>query len=443
MPFTPLTKAELEDLWRRVFPASYTVPIEEENNGQGFDVPAAQAAIFEGVENSANAMFESHYLKIHADRTGDPAYGGARATTDLEITRVTSTVGDIVLDAGTRLVAEQIGTNGQTIRLQDFELIADLTMLEGNAGPFTAPARATIEGYAGNVAEGSIVRFRELGRATMEGTVDSTTVLIRNTPAPGDPATDRFTVGMIGRYVVIVGLASGVTYPRKIVSVNASAQSIEITPALAAGDVGDVVTIQVSEYEDLGLVVEQPDDATGGRLAMLDAIGRDRRSGRVSGETDGQYRLRLCDLSDTISPNAIRRTALRILGPCGVNFALKETRDVATLKGFVWDLDPFDFGQIGAVTLVAGSELVGQGAVMLSENWSKTAFILCVGFGSDGEFGAPYDATNPTVPNAWDQFFWDGSPVGYLSCIGQLWEELNGARAAGVNIAIVQDPALT
>jgi hypothetical protein len=446
MPLPPLTKEDLIELWRRINPPNYTVPIEDEQNGQGFDVPSAQAEIFAFADQEVNEAFQSHYLKPSADQTGDPASAGVKATTEVQITRVTSTVGDLPLDAGTKLAVEQLGSLGQTIELVNFELAEALTLPEGDRGPFTAQVQAQVEGYAGNVAAGSIVGFLELGRAAVSPvTVQNTTQLQRFSPPPGT-VTDRFTLGMIGRFVTLVGLPSGVQAPRKVTAMNVVSQIATIEPPLPAGDVGATgITVQVAELGDLGLEVEQPEDATGGRLAMLDAIGRDRRSGRVVGESDADYRARLCELADTVSPAAIDRVVADILTPCGINFEVHETRAVEELKGFVWDLDPYDFGQLLPIPRNPAGDLIGEGAVWLDQATAWSFFFIRVGLGNQGEFGAPYDAAPPglTPPNAWSQFFWDGSPVVYLSCLAQVWEAVNGARAAGVAFEIVQDPALT
>ncbi len=447
MAFPPLTQEELIELWRRMNPPSYTVPIEDEQNGQGFDIPSAQAEIFALADREINQTFQAHYLKPSPIQTAPPASGAAKATTTVELTRVAGTVGGLSLDVGTLLIVEQIGSLGQTIELVDFELLADVVLPEGDAGPIVANVRAAIEGYVGNVVAGSIVGFRDLGRAAVTPCdVDSTTVLRRITPAPGAPVTDRFTLGMLGRFCTLVGLPSGVGPPVKIVGVDVVNQSVVITPALAAGDVAaGGVTVEVAEMGDLGVRVSQPADATGGLIATLDAIGADRKAGRVVGEPDEPYRERLCTLDDTISPDAIESMVADILAPCGIDFRIKETRDVATLKGFVWDLDPFDFGQIAPVPNNGVGDLVGEGAVLLSQGSAFTYFLICVGIGNDGEFGAAYDAAavGMTPPNAWSQFFWDGQPVEYLSCIGQLVEAVNGARAAGVGFNVVQDPGLT
>lgn len=447
MPLPPLTQEELIELWRRINPASYTVPIEDEQNGQGFDVPSAQAEIFALADREVDQAFQAHYLKPALNQTNEPASGPEKATTTVEITRIAGTVGDLALDQGTLLIAEQIGTLGQTIELVDFELAEDTLLPEGDRGPIVANVLAAIEGYVGNVKAGAIVGFRELGRAVVGPCeVLSTTTIQRLTPPPGAPVTDMFTLAMVGRFCTLVGLPSGIGPPVKIVAVDVVNQIVTITPAVPAGDVGALtVTVEVAELADLGVQVTQPDDAAGGLTATLDAIGADRKAGRVVGEPDEIYRQRLCTLDDTISPAAILRITTEILGECDIAFRLKETRDVNTLKGFVWDLDPLDFGQITPVPNNGTGDLVGEGAVLLSLADAFTYFIICVGIGNDGEFGGAYDAAPPglTPPNAWSQFAWDGQPVEYLSCIGQLSEALNGARAAGVGFDIIQDPGLT
>ena len=447
MPFPPLTKEEVIELWRRINPPSYTVPIEDEQNGQGFDIPNAQAAIFAEADQQVDETFQSHYLKPSAIQTSDPASGPVRATTTVEISRNTSTAGALPLDRGALLVAEQIGSLGQTIRLIDFELVEDVLLPVGDRGPFVANVQAVLPGYFGNVKAGAITGFRELGRAQVQPcTVISALELQRVDAPPGAALTDRFTQGMQGRFVTLLGLPGGAQPAFKIVSVDVINQIAVLDPPMAAGDVGAVgVTCEVAELEDLGVVVTQPDDATGGLLASLDAIGFDRRAGRVVGEQDEEYRTRLCTLDDTISPGAIARIAATILGPCGIDFTLKETRDVDTLKGFVWDVDPFDFGQISAIPNNGVGDLFGEGAVYMSEGTATTFFIICVGITNDGEFGAPYDAAPPGIDpaNAWSQFFWDGQPVEYNSCLGQLFEQINGAKGAGIAFTLFQDPGLT
>lgn len=446
MPIEPLDQDDLITLWRQILPSSYTVPIEDEQNGQGFDVPSAQAAIFAHADQEVNETLGSHFLKPGASQTAPPASGPSKATVEISILRNASAAGELELGVGTLLQVEMLGSLGQTIQLMDFRLSDVTTMPDGVRGPVLAQAQATIEGYSGNVVAGSIVGFKDLGRANVSPiTVLSTTSIQKAIAPPADPITDRFNIGMIGRFLTLIGLPSGVNPPFRITSVDEVNQIVMLDPPMQLIDVGATnVTAEVVELGDLGLEVTQAEDATGGRLAMLDAIGFDRRAGRVVGEGDEAYRNRLCELADTISPAAIERIAAATLDPCGICFALQETRQVDELKGFVWDLDPFDFGQITPVPNIGAGEIFGEGAVYLSQSTAWTFFIIRVGLGNEGEFGAGYDVTaSVSPPNAWSQFFWDGAPVGYNSCIGQLHAAVDGARAAGVNFLILKDPALT
>jgi len=66
--------------------------------------------------------------------------------------------------------------------------------------------------------------------------------------------------------------------------------------------------------EDFGLVVSNAEKPTLGRSAMLDALGWERGVSRALGEDDDSYRRRVLAISDTVSPNAIKRAAARVMG---------------------------------------------------------------------------------------------------------------------------------
>jgi hypothetical protein len=443
MPTPASDQDALLDLWRRLLPITYTEPIESENNGQGFDVPAAQAAILAAASNAVNVTFQAQFLLPYPPpvQTAPPASGAAYAIGEVEITRTASTVGELRLQPGTRLQAQQLGTLGQRIVQPFFVLSSEVVLPEGSRGPIVAPVRAAYVGTTGNLPAGSIVGFDTLGRAQVVCLVTSTTTLQRVLPAPLFPNADRFSATMLGRFVTILGLPSGVTYPRRIVAVTGT-EEITIDPPLLLGDVTAIVTVEVAEFADIGLVVSQAAPTTGGLFGELDAIAADRATGRQAGETDDQLRNRINALSDVVSPAAILRICALTLGPCGIRYRLLETRDVATLKGVVWDWDPFDFGSLEIVPIFPGSQLIGQGAVMLGLNEAFTFFAIAVSNGNEGEFGFAYDqpvgARDPAA--AWDwNIAWDGRPVGYLSCLGQLYDAIDRARAAGVNWLLFRD----
>jgi len=73
--------------------------------------------------------------------------------------------------------------------------------------------------------------------------------------------------------------------------------------------------------------VRQIPDATGGSPAALDQLGADRGITRLVGEDDQQYRVRIKQLPDTVSPGAIRRACQRAFRPWNHGFAFVETWD--------------------------------------------------------------------------------------------------------------------
>lgn len=436
-----LTRAELIELWRRINPPSYTVPIEDENGGQGFDVPMAQASIFESAAVAVVESFQSLWLLPSPDQFGAPASFGARATTTLSVRRAGSAAGAVVIPRCARFRAQMLGTLGQIVALSEFRSTAEVTIAAGSLGPVSVPVEAVMQGTAANLRSGSIVAFTDLGAYEVPCVVTAVDAVARVAPLPGDPVEDHFTPGMVGRYVSLVGLVSGVSPPRRILSVGAD--TITFDPAVDAGDVAGLVTAEVLEWATLGLTVEQPDAAVGGLVDTLGALGRERGAARRTGETADQFRTRISMLADTVSIGAITRQVTAALAECGLPFRLLETRDVQTLKGFVYDFDAYDFGSVEEIVPVLGSTLIGQGAVMLDLVDLFTAFVVEVPNAADGEFGFAYDATPPSFPNpanAWDwNVAWDGRPIGYQSCVGAVYAAVEQARAAGVNWYVVRD----
>ena len=88
----------------------------------------------------------------------------------------------------------------------------------------------------------------------------------------------------------------------------------------------DTITypLQDPPYWNPTIIVRQTADATGGRSAMLDALGADRGMPRVAGEGDAAYRQRLVFLPDTVSPDAIVRQLARFFAPLGITATFLE-----------------------------------------------------------------------------------------------------------------------
>lgn len=425
MSFEPSTTEDLLALWRTLFPRSYTVPIEQGNNGQGLDVYAQQAAQFARLSEAIAVSTQAYYLRHHSSEVRPPAAGERRAVGTVEIARSGSAVGEVTVIAGTRLVVRERNSDGVLVDGVGFTLAEDATIPAGSLGPVTVAVTAERPGYQGNVSAGSITAFADRGRATVPAATIGVDNQISDTSRP-----DWFTVGMIGQYVRIVGGANAGTFPRRILGVTQGTPSVAVVdgPALVFPDV--TTQVEVEEFADLSLTVSQPTETTGGRHGWLDAIGRDRGTGRAPGETDEDYRRRLVDLPDVVSPAAILRILARILTPLGIGYALMETRDPATLIGMIWDFHAFDYG-----TIVDG--------VVFAP--ATRFFLVRVGLGTEGEFGMAYDSPYPS--NAYDApgdalNFYDGYPAGYVALIEALYQSIERARAAGVGWALVPDPTL-
>lgn len=460
MAFKPCTQSSYLALWRTITPASYNAPIEEETEGAAFDVPSMFGRIFERVEDAANTSQQAYYLKPHSTQTGPSASGPRRAVGTVRIARPAPSDYALLLPSGTRIQAVyRPGSFGSDVIVVEYRLTADATLAPGVLAA-DVQVEADLPGYDGNLGLGlAELSFVPASPLTFTGTLGATTA----TPAPvqGLPS-DRLTLADVGRYVrfsapVPLPALTGptATTPRRITAIGPTG-IIAFEPAVDAVDVGKVTQVEVEEFSDLGVTLEQLTDFAGGVPGTLDAIAVDRGTGRLLGESDKQLCDRLQELADIVSPAAISRITSRVLTPLGIPFAIKETRDPEGLGGFVFGAEapgsvgsPFDFGGLTLVPRLPGSQFPTQGAVFLSEGAYRRYFVICVGFAPLGDFGLFFDATSPYAgdANAFDAQvpggnFYDGSAAGFDDVISRLYDEINRARAAGIGFAIVRDPNL-
>jgi hypothetical protein len=421
----PLTQADLEELWRRILPRGYTRPIEEEADGQGFDVIAALAAIFARVDVSVNRTTQAYYIKPHSTQTDESAMGARRATGSVDVLRAAPTTIDVTLPTGTELQATFVDTNGATQLGPLLRLTAELEMLAGSVGPFAAAIEASRPGFDSNLEAGSVSSFALLGRASIDSSVPAAGNIVEN--AGGE---DVFTHGMVGVQYLRFDTGPNIGETRRIVSAFTQPGGLLGVTVDGGALVAGTGEASVLEHEDLGLSVSQAADTSGGRDAWLDAIGEERDVSRRLAETDGAYLERVCEVEDNISPGAILRICNRILGPLGIGFVFKETRGPG-LPGLVLDFDAHDAWD------------VTSGKVHLDEVCGAVRFfVICVGPSALGEFGAPNDAIAPPNPNALDFLALDGYPAAWAAALGALWQALDQARGGGVCFELIFDPDL-
>ena len=440
MALAPLQKEDFLALWRAVLPESYTGPIEREGDGVGFDIPSSHAAMWATVETALNLSQQGYYLRRHSTQTGPVAAVGKLATGEVLVLRAAPTVGAIVLPQGTAFLAIATDSLGDRLLLGRYFSTAAVTLPEGAVGPAAVPVAAEFPGYTGNLDPDYITEFQLLGTAEVPCTVLSTTTFGRVVGLSG--SSDRFDPGITGRYVRLVGplLSENARVSRQVLGLFTDANGeLGITVDLAldnAADVGQAVTVEVEEYPDLGLTVSQPAPITEGVPDALGALGVERGVGRVTGETEENFRNRLGTLADIISPASHIRILDRILGSAGIGYEYLEASDVGSLMGWTWGVHPWGVGTLEHQARMPGSELVGQGIVWLRRR--VRYFAVLVDRQGFGEFGMPWGSSVfPTgYPNAWGLFVWGGGAVRFNALISQLWQELNAARAAGVAFQI-------
>lgn len=257
-----------------------------------------------------------------------------------------------------------------------------------------------------------------------------------------------------GTYAPVGGSIAGETSTATAtVAIDTSSQSA--THATAPVAEVDGATWRVLDWVvDLGLVVTNTVSPVGGRAGVLDQIGAERRIFRGSGESDDAYASRVAQLADTVSPNAVRRAANRVLFAVNSAACLREVGDAAYLPGLFYDAggsaggdsthsgDPFsgDSSRMFAYDMdfavrpsdrfklyfdsaeFRGFFLVGVPALQSGEN----------GFFYDGAIGDTFPAPNPyDAPQTLHTFF-DGEASGAASTYRAVWNAVAQAKAAGV-----------
>jgi len=415
------TKTQLIETWRDAFDESYTVPLEDEDDGRGVDVIYGFAAVMERASQGIETTTQAMYINPHSEQTAPPAAGAAKATGTLFLTRTVPAHGTVELKEGDLLEVTQLGTKGETLVVAEIELSADVTLV-ASAVDVPAAVVAVRAGYQSNSGVRQSVRFKSRTIFTIDGvtTAGATNTL---TDTGGD---DRFAEGMDeGVFVQFVTGANAGTTPRRIETASLGTVTVD-GAALSNG----TDNIQIVGLDALGIEIEISVDLSGGLHAWLDQIGGERLIARNPSEADADYFERVRALPDTISPNAVLRAVGRILRPKSIPFEVIETRIQDEFAGFFYDLDPYDD---------PAATIDGNRRLLLGAGFHKYGFIVLVERQNTGEFGFPYD-DNPSVTlhpsNAYDVGVYDGYPAQFVADLLELVAEVDKTRASGVPWAI-------
>jgi hypothetical protein len=198
---------------------------------------------------------------------------------------------------------------------------------------------------------------------------------------------------------------------------------------------------RIVPWTELGVAVTNPVSPTGGRAAFLDTLGRERGIDRLSTETDEQYRYRVTNLDDVVSPMAIKRAISRICTPLGVNATFYE---IGTLEfpGFFYDVPSTEapthsFAYDFDITLRPQDRF----KTYMSLLEMRAFFMVEIEPVSQGDFGFAFDVY-PTGAFDCSPYlaFFDGYSVVGSVALQQLWQIIDKKRAAGVSFAFQLKP---
>lgn len=205
---------------------------------------------------------------------------------------------------------------------------------------------------------------------------------------------------------------------------------------------------------DMGIVVTNAASPEGGRLGFLDQIGAERGISRATGESDDAYAKRVAQIVDTVSPNAIRRAANRVLSTTGSAACLREVGDTAYFPGLFYDAggsatgdsthgpDPFsgDPSRMFAYDMDFAARPSDRFKLWLDSVEMRAFFLVGVpflqlgenGFFYDGAIGDAFTSLNPYDAPPTLHTFFDGDAPGASSTYRAVWNAIAAAKAAGV-----------
>ena len=242
---------------------------------------------------------------------------------------------------------------------------------------------------------------------------------------------DRSSGGPLAVGATITGASSGAT--ALIAQINQAADMYPDEPGNPAGATGAAWRI-LDWVEDLGITVTHVLAPTGGKSAMLDELGDERKIYRQPNETDEAYRKRVSKVADQISPNAIRRICNRILVPLGASICLRES-GLPKFQGLYCDVEPgADPTSAFAFDLDFTLRPADRFKLLVDYLESRAFFLVGVPPISSEDFGCAFDDVGTS--NAFDcspyWAFFDGFSLTSATIYRQLWAAIDTARAAGV-----------
>jgi hypothetical protein len=347
MAFYPADKAHFLELWDKIFPGAYTEPIQHEGQGEGYDIPSMMAEVWAAVARATNDAQQAYFLRRSSIATGDVSSGARFATGVLKAVYAAPIRGPIPIFAGQVVVAWSSSTDGTDADLARYRVAANVVLegpetmipivaeMPGSDWNITAPPDELIPGHPLLPGPTPWARWRFEGAGAEQLVVSVLTL---------SALLEVLPLGTLFHFSSVDTFEDGV--PRVVTS-STDAGSLFSPPLLVS--VTGSVTIEVSNSAtDFGVTLQQEGAVSGGAPATLDAIGSDVGVGREPGEDDEDFRRRLGEFPDIVSPAALECIIGQILDPCGIPWRFLEgcpqganvnTTDACVI-GFTYDVQP-------------------------------------------------------------------------------------------------------
>lgn len=182
--------------------------------------------------------------------------------------------------------------------------------------------------------------------------------------------------------------------------------------------------------DDFGLTCVDTVLPTGGKFAILDAHGDDKRVYRQLGEVDDDYAQRVATLADNISPAALKRKLTAIWEPTGKTARLVETEST-DFPGMFLDVDALD--------RASPFDESDDYKILVDERTMRGYFIAEVPRVSTGDFGLVLDGDGAMSALDGSAALDGFSPVA-KSLYKRTYAAMDAARAGGVDFDLRLPP---
>lgn len=423
---TEISQNDLLDVLRKSSDQSYIEPLEEEDDGAGFDVFQAIAAQFARASTAVETDCQGFYLWPHSEQTYPPASGGVQATGNLTFTRDAPADSEITIPEGETILVMLLGLDGNQLVEAELEVTTDTLFASGDSGPVTVPVRATRIGFHGNL-QASNGRFLVLRQKTTKTLPGCTTTALNKVTDTG--SGDQFDDGDVGcwlRFTAGPNVGLGARY---IIAFDESTSAITVDgTALAASP--PTSDCEVVDLERLGFHSIIDGALTGGKSAILDMYGKDKSVRRNIGENDNSYRERILRLPDVVSPDALYRASSTILTTLSIPWVLVESRNPSDFNGAYWHGFAYDDPEIYN-WILGRDQFFWQG-----NGFEYRGFYIIVERQYYGDFGFLFDYGSGVggvgADDAWDHGFYDGYALGFYNDLDNLVSEIERTRMGGI-----------